>query len=91
MHQISFKFDGGYGKINLLLSVDAKGYSMSTIACKSGSFHLFIVWKDADDYISKLQNINDEDKEEKLNNLRASFLIAVKLEVLRFHMRQRNT
>ncbi len=73
VHQVSLKFDCVYGKINLLLSVGSKGYSMSTIACKTGSHHLFITWKDADDYIKKLQNIDDEDKEAKIMFLKTIF------------------
>jgi hypothetical protein len=68
MNQVSLKFDQGYGKINLLLKIGTKGYHMSTIACKKGSHYQFITWNDADEYISRLQRSNDEEKEEKIKS-----------------------
>jgi hypothetical protein len=46
-HDVEIKFDRGYGKVAVLLSVGAKGYSMRTVACEIGSKHPFIKSADA--------------------------------------------
>jgi hypothetical protein len=46
-HDVEITFDRGYGKVAVLLSVGAKGYSMRTVACEVGSKHPFI--KSADE------------------------------------------
>eukprot|EP00956_Cyclotella_meneghiniana_P032366 scaffold88613_cov67-Cyclotella_meneghiniana.AAC.1 len=46
-HNVEIKFDRGYGKVTILLTVGIKGYSMRTVACEIGSKHPFIKSIDA--------------------------------------------
>ena len=53
-HDVEIKFDRGYGKVAILLTVGAKGYSVKTVACEIGSKHPFIKSADAVDFKENL-------------------------------------
>jgi len=65
-HNVSIKFDRGYGKMKMLHTVGLKGYRMTTVASTVGSNHPFITSKEANDYIEKMESKRDKDKNLKL-------------------------
>jgi hypothetical protein len=65
-HDVSIKFDHGYGKMKMLHTVGAKGYHVCTVASSVGSNDPFITSKDTQDYIEKMEAKKDKDKNLKI-------------------------
>jgi hypothetical protein len=67
------------------LLLEPRDIALSMIVCSTGLKNPFIVWKDADQYITHMQNKGDTDKDDKIK-IFLGFFMGLTLVELRSHM-----